>query len=83
MDFEKISLELNNKNIVAHIDRKSSSFEKFGPRFMGRLVGRTIVKCDHITKTVISLTILSAEYLTYKIPCEDIQQISENLLDSL
>jgi hypothetical protein len=80
MDFEKISLDLNNKNIIAYIDNKSNSFKKFGPEFIGRLVGRTIIKCDNISQTVFSLTILTHEYLTYKIPCEDISQITEILI---
>jgi hypothetical protein len=80
IDFDKISLDLNNKNIIAYIDNKSESFKEFGPEFIGRLVGRTIFKCGNISKTVISLTILTQKYLTYKIPCEDIQQITEILI---
>jgi hypothetical protein len=75
MDFEKISSALNNKNIIAYINEKSNSFKKFGPQFIGKLVGRTILKCDNVTMTVLSLTILTHEYLTYNIPCEDIHQI--------
>jgi hypothetical protein len=75
MDFEIVSSDLNNKNIIAYINEKSNSFNQFGPQFIGKLVGRTVLKCDHFTRTVISLTILTHEYLTYTIPCEDILQI--------
>jgi putative effector of murein hydrolase LrgA (UPF0299 family) len=78
MDFEKTSFDLNNKNIIAYINEKSNSFIKYGPQFIGRLVGRTIER--HIPKTVVSLIILTHEYVTYNIPCEDIRTIAEVIL---
>ncbi|HEX8549307.1 MAG TPA: hypothetical protein VF691_20265 [Cytophagaceae bacterium] len=76
MDFEKISEELNNKNIQAIFDEKSESFKKFGKTFIGRLVGRTKYSQALGTK-IMSFTILAGNYMAYKIPTEDIKEISE------
>ena len=76
-DFESISLTLNNKKVVAVLDEKSLSYKTFGPTFMGRLVGRTRNQNGSISKTVVSLTILSHEFLTYTIPVKDIQLLLE------
>jgi hypothetical protein len=77
MDFKIKSEELNNKTVIAVFEQESNSYKKFGPQFIGRLVGRTFDKSNHLTKTVVSLTILAHNYITYQIPCEDVQFISE------
>ena len=79
IDFDSISLELNNKKVVAILDKESLSYKTFGPTFIGRLVGRTSKQCGSISKTVVSLTILSHEFLTYTIPVEDIRLILEKI----
>ena len=79
MDFDSISSELNNKKVVAVLDEKSPSFKIFGHKFIGRLVGRTKDQCNTISQTVVSLTILSHEFLTHTIPVEDIRQLTELL----
>ncbi len=79
IDFDSISLELNNKKVLAVLDEKSVSYKTFGPEFMGRLVGRTRKQQGAISKTVVSLTILSHEFLTHTIPIEDIRFIIEML----
>jgi hypothetical protein len=79
MDFDSISLELNNKKIIAVFDEKSLSYKTFGPEIMGRLVGRTRKQCGSISKTVVSLTILSHKFLTHNIPVEDIRFLIEML----
>jgi hypothetical protein len=79
MDFDSISSELNNKKVVAVLDEKSPSYKLFGPHFIGRLVGRTKAQCGAISKTVVSLTILSQEFLTHTIPVEDIRFLTELL----
>ena len=80
MDFIKASSELNNKKVVAVLAKDSESYKKFGPKFIGQLVGRTIDKSKGITSTVASLTILAHNYVTYQIPCEDIKAITELFL---
>jgi hypothetical protein len=79
MDFDSISSELNNKKVVALLDEKSPSYKKFGPEFIGRLVGRTKKQYGSISQTVVSLTILSKEFLTHNIPVEDIRFLTELL----
>ena len=80
MDFDSISSELNNKKVIAVLDEKSPSFKTLGPKFIGRLVGRTKIQCDSISKTVVvSLTILGQEFLTHTIPVEDIRFLAELL----
>ena len=80
MDFEKISPELNNKTVVAVLDEKSESYKKLGLKFIGRLVGRTKVKTGAIAQSVISITILTQDYITLTIPCTDIKSLSEWLM---
>jgi hypothetical protein len=77
MDFKVKSEELNNKTVITVFEEESSSYKKFGPQFIGKLVGRTFDKSNGLTKTVVSLTILAHNYITYQIPCEDVQFISE------
>jgi hypothetical protein len=79
IDFDSISSELNNKTIIAVLDDKSPSYKTFGPTFIGRLLGRTRKQRSSISKTVVSLTILSHEFLTHNIPVEDIRFIIEML----
>ncbi len=79
-DFEKISAELNNKTVVAVFDEKSESYKKLGLKFIGRLVGRTKVKTGAIAQGVISITILTQDYITLTIPCTDIKSLSEWLM---
>jgi len=80
MDFIKASSELNNKKVVAVLEKDSESYKKFGPKFIGQLVGRSWDKSKDLTKTVVSLTILAHNYVTYQIPCDDIQGITELFL---
>ena len=77
MDFITASSELNNKKIVAVFQKDSESYKRFGPRFIGQLVGRSWNNSKELTKTVVSLTILAQNYIAYQIPCEDIQAIAE------
>lgn len=77
MDFDSISSALNNKKVIAHLDEKSPSFKIFGPAFIGKLVGRTKAQVGSFSKTVVSLTILGQEFLTYTIPVEDIRLLTE------
>jgi hypothetical protein len=77
IDFDFISSELNNKKVIALLDEQSPSYKILGPEFIGRLVGRTKKKCYSISKKVDSLTILSHEFLTHKIPVEDIRVLAE------
>ncbi len=79
MDFDSISLELNNKKVIAVLDEESTSYKILGPEFMGRLVGRTSKQRDSISKTVVSLTILTHEFSTHNIPVQDIRMLSEML----
>jgi hypothetical protein len=77
IDFDSISAELNNKRVIALLDEQSPSYKILGPEFIGRLVGRTKKKCYAVSKKVDSLTILSHEFLTHKIPVEDIRVLAE------
>jgi hypothetical protein len=77
MNFDKISTDLVNKNILAVLDERSDSFKKFGPKLTGKLVGRSKECQSEFKNRIISLTILTHEYLTYQIPCTDIKVISE------
>lgn len=80
MDLIKASSDLNNKKVVAVFQKDSESYKKFGPRFIGQLVGRSWDKPRELTKTIVSLTILAHNYVTYQIPTEDIQAITEFFL---
>jgi hypothetical protein len=80
MDFNIKTEELNNKTVITVFEKESTSYKKFGPQFIGRLVGRTIDKSNGLTKTVVSLTILAQNFITYQIPCADVQFISEIFL---
>ena len=80
MDFIKASSELNNKKVIAVFQKGSESYNRFGPRFIGKLVGRSWDKPRELTKTLVSLTILTHNYITYQIPCDDIQAITELFL---
>ncbi len=77
IDFDSISSELNNKKVIALFDEQSLSYKILGPEFIGRLVGRTKKKCYSVSKKVDSLTILSNEFLTHKIPVKDIKVFAE------
>ena len=77
MDLKDISTELNNKNIKTIFQKGSTSYLKYGPQFIGRLVGRTLGKTSDFKKNVLSLTILAQNYIAYQIPTEDILFISE------
>ena len=80
MDFEKVTEELNNKNIVARLRNDSLSYLKYGEVFIGKLVGRTKTSKDKIESTIISLTVLAGNYIAYQIPTQDIIEITETLL---
>lgn len=80
MDLEILSEELNNKNVEATLQEQSDSHTKFGPKFIGRLVGRTREKCANLQFRVVALTILTTEFITYQIPVEDIRVIKELFL---
>ena len=80
MNFDEVSSDLNNKNVVAILDEQSDSFKKFGPKLIGKLVGRSKETGKNISKGVVSLTILAHDYLTYQIPCAEIKAISELFL---
>ena len=77
MDLEKISEELNNKKVEAALEKESNLYRILGPKFIGRLVGRTRIKCGELQFKVVALTILTAEFITYQIPSEDILFIKE------
>ena len=80
MDLVETSSNLNNKQVVTILEKESSSYKKFGPEFIGRLVGRTLDKSKALAPTVLSLTILTQNYIAYVIPVEDIKMISELFL---
>lgn len=80
MDLEIISEELNNKRVEAGLEKESNLYRIFGPKCIGRLVGRTRIKCGALQYKVIALTILTAEFITYQIPTEDILSIKEILM---
>ncbi|HYG38349.1 MAG TPA: hypothetical protein VD908_07025 [Cytophagales bacterium] len=77
MDLEKLSEELNNKKVEAVLEKESNLYRILGPKFIGRLVGRTREKCGTLQYKVVALTILTAEYITYQIPTDDIIFIKE------
>jgi hypothetical protein len=80
MNIEQASTNLNNKYVVAELAKGTESYEKFGPKFIGRLVGRKSEKNKGLITAVLSLTILAHNYITHHIPTEHIQSISEILL---
>jgi hypothetical protein len=80
MDFEKVSEELNNKNIIARLKSGSLSSIQYGEVFFGKLVGRTKESKDKIEKGIISLTVLASNYIAYQIPTQDIIEITESLM---
>ena len=80
MDFEKVSEELNNKNIIARLKSGSLSSIQYGEVFLGKLVGRTKESKDKIEKGIISLTVLASNYIAYQIPTQDIIEITESLM---
>jgi hypothetical protein len=80
MDLEQASTNLNNKLIVAILDKGTESYAKYGPEFMGRLVGRKSKRQQGIGTYILSLTILAHNYITHHIPTEHIKSISEVIL---
>jgi hypothetical protein len=80
MDLEQVSTKLNNKFIVAVLAQGTESYNKFGPKFIGRLVGRKSKRQQGLVSSVLSLTILAHNYITHHIPTEHIQSISEVIL---
>ena len=80
MDLEETSTKLNNKLIVAVLAQGSESYNKFGPKFIGRLVGRKSKRSGSLITSVLSLTILAHNYIAHHIPSEHIQSISEVIL---
>lgn len=80
MDFERVSEELNNKNIVARLRSDSLSYLKYGEVFIGKLVGRTKHSKDKLGSTIISLTVLAGNFIAHQIPTQDIIEITETFL---
>ena len=80
MDLEQITNRLNNKFIVAVLAHGTESYNKFGPKFIGRLVGRKSKRKEGLVTSVLSLTILAHNYITHHIPTEHIQSISEIII---
>ena len=79
MDLIEASSDLNNKQVVTLLEKESISYKKFGPQFIGKLVGRTLDKSKDLGISVLSLTILAKNYMAYVIPTEDIKFIGEIL----
>jgi hypothetical protein len=77
MDLAETSTRLNNKFIVAVLAQGTESYNKFGPKFIGRLVGRTSKRSGALVTSVLSLTILAQNYIAHHIPTEHIKSISE------
>jgi hypothetical protein len=80
MDLVQVTTKLNNKFIVAVLAQGSESYNKFGPKFIGRLVGRKSKRQKGLVTSVLSLTILAHNYIAHHIPTEHIKSISEILL---
>jgi hypothetical protein len=80
MELEEVSAKLNNKFIVAVLAQGTESYNKFGPKFIGRLVGRKSKRQQGLVTSILSLTILAHNYIAHHIPTEHIKSISEVLL---
>jgi hypothetical protein len=80
MNFEELTTELNNKPVMARLKKGSLSYLKYGEVFVGKLVGRTKDSSVKIGSSIVSLTVLTGNYIAYQIPTQDIIEMSETLL---
>ncbi len=80
MNFEELSNELNNKPVKARLKKGSLSYLKYGEVFVGKLVGRTKDSTVKIGSSIVSLTVLTGNYIAYQIPTQDILEMSEMLM---
>jgi hypothetical protein len=80
MNFEKISTELNNKNVMTRLKKGSLSYLKYGEVFVGKLVGRSKDSTGKLGTSIVSLTVLAGNYIAYQIPTQDIIDMTETLI---
>ena len=80
MNFEELSTELNNKNVMTRLKKGSLSYLKYGEVFVGKLVGRTKDSTGKIGNSIASLTVLAGNYIAYQIPTQDIMDITETFI---
>lgn len=81
MNFEQVSDELNNKTVITRFKRGSLSYLKFGEIFVGKLVGRTKNSTERVGTSIVSLTVLTGNYMAYQIPTQDIIEVTEKLMN--